>query len=129
MDWVKVYRDLCRRSWIILLLLAIGSFFVMSLTVTMGVVLGGLIVIVNFDILQNTIKRAFPTKGAVKSKKAILVAKSYVRLLALGAVIYLLIKIGIVDPIGLTIGLSTIVISIVSFGISSALKMRTREAT
>ena len=129
MDWAKVYKDLCRRSWIILLLLAIGSFFVMSLTVTMGVVLGGLIVIVNFDILQNTIKRAFPTNGAVKSKKAILVAKSYIRLLALGAVIYFLIKIGVVDPIGLTIGLSTIVISIVSFGISSALKMRTREAT
>ena len=129
MDWVKVYKDLCRRSWIILLLLAIGSFFVMSLTLTMGVVLGGLIVIVNFDILQSTIRRAFPANGAVKSKKAILIAKSYVRLLALGAIIYFLIRIGIVDPIGLTIGLSTVVISIVSFGISSALKMRTREAT
>ena len=68
MDWAIVYKDLCRRSWIILLLLAIGSFFVMSLTVTMGVILGGLIVIVNFDILQNTIRRAFPTNGAVKSK-------------------------------------------------------------
>lgn len=129
MDWDSVYRELSMRNWIILLLLSFISFFFMPGNATLGVILGGVLIIINFDLLQHTIRRAFPSKGPAKPKKPALIVKSYLRLLALGGVMYLLIRQGWVDPIGLAIGLSTVVFSIVSFGISCAVKIKTREAT
>jgi hypothetical protein len=129
MDWETVYRDLRRRNWIILLALATISTLFMDHDVTLGVILGGLIIILNFNVLQHTIRRAFPTEKVVKSKKSILIIKGYFRLLALGVVIYFTLKLDMVDPIGLTVGLSTVVFSIVSLGISCAFRIFTGEAT
>ena len=129
MDWEKVYQDLRRRNWIILLVLSTISALLMSRTVTLGVILGGLIIIVNFNILQHTIRRAFPSEKVVEDKKSILIIKGYLRLLALGAAIYFILKFDMVDPIGLTVGLSTVVFSIVSLGISLAFKILNGEAT
>jgi len=129
MDWEKTYKDISKRSWIILLILSTFSYFIMSRLLTTGIIMGGLIVIFNFDLLQHTIRRAFPSGEGLKTKKILLIGKCYFRLLALGAIIYLLIKLGMVDPIGLTIGLSTVVFSIISFGISCAFKTTNREAT
>jgi len=129
MDWDRVYQALTKRNWIILFLLSFVSFLFLSNMTTLGVMLGGVIIIINFDLLQHTIRRAFPSKGPAKPKKPALIVKSYLRLLALGGVMYLLIRQGWVDPIGLAIGLSTVVFSIVSFGISCAVKIKTREAT
>jgi uncharacterized membrane protein len=128
-EWEKVYRDLKKRNWIILLLLSTISTFLMNHTVTLGVILGGLIIIANFSVLQHTIRRAFPSEKVVKTKKSILIIKGYFRLLALGVVIYFTLKWDMVDPIGLTVGLSTVVFSIVSLGISRAFKILTGEAT
>ena len=129
MDWEEVYRDLKKRNWIILLVLSTISALLMSHTVTLGVMLGGLIIILNFNILQHTIRRAFPSEKGVKNKKSILIIKSHFRILALGAVIYFILKFRMVDPIGLIVGLSTVVFSIVSLGISRAFKTLTGEAT
>ena len=129
MDWEKAYRDISKRNWIILLILSTTSYFLLSRLLTTGIIMGGLIVIFNFDLLQHTIRRAFPTSEGLKTSKFFLIGKCYFRLLALGVVIYLLIKLGMVDPIGLTIGLSTVVFSIISFGVSCALKTTNREAT
>ena len=129
MDWEKTYKELSKRNWIILLILATISYFLMSRLLTMGIILGGLIIIINFDLLQHTIRHAFPSRGGFEANKVFLIGKCYFRLLALGAIIYLLIKLGMVDPIGLIIGLSTVVFSIISFGISCALKTPNREAT
>jgi hypothetical protein len=129
MDWETVYRDLKKRNWIILLGLSTISTLFMDHQVTLGVILGGLIIILNFNVLQHTIRRAFPTEQGVKSKKSILIIKGYFRLLVLGVVIYLTLKFDIVDPIGMTVGLSTVVFSIVSLGISCAFRIFTREAT
>ena len=128
MDWDELYRDLKMRSLIILLILASISYFLMSNSITAGIILGGLLIIINFDILQSAVRRAFPADGAIKVKKISLIAKTYFRLLVLGAIIYFLITRVRVDPLGLTVGLSTVVFSIVSFGISSALKTNIREA-
>ena len=128
MDWDELYRDLKMRSLIILLILASISYFLMSNSITAGIILGGLIIIINFDILQSVVRRAFPADGEIKAKKISLIAKTYFRLLVLGAIIYFLITHVRVDPLGLTVGLSTVVFSIVSFGISSALKTNIREA-
>ena len=128
MDWDELYRDLKTRSLIILFILAFISYFLMSNSITAGIILGGLIIIINFDILQSVVRRACPADGEIKAKKISLIAKTYFRLLVLGAIIYFLITRVRVDPLGLTVGLSTVVFSIVSFGISSALKTNIREA-
>ncbi len=117
MDWDGTYRDLRRRSWIILLLLASGSGCLAKLEVTLGIIAGGLAVILNFSVLQHTIRQAFTSESVGKAKKVALLIKSYLRLLLLGMILFLLITRGLVDPIGLTVGLSTVVFSIVTFGI------------
>ena len=117
MDWDGTYRDLRRRNWIILLVLAAGSGCFGKVDVTLGIIAGGLAVILNFAVLQHTIRQAFSSESAGKRKKASLLIKSYLRLLLLGITIYVLITRGVVDPIGLTVGLSTVVFSIVTFGI------------
>jgi len=128
MDWKTLYRDLSTRNWLILLFLSSISFFVMSNSLTLGVILGGLVIIVNFNILQRTICRSFSPEG-IMTHKITVILKYYLRLLALGVIIYVLITKGWVDPVGLAIGLSTVVISIVSFGISRAWKTYSTEAT
>ncbi|MFH1487826.1 MAG: ATP synthase subunit I [Pseudomonadota bacterium] len=128
MDWPETYRNLKTRSWIILLILTAVSIFFMRLGLTLGVILGGLVTIVNFDILQRNIRRAFSTSDEVKFKKIWVIGKFYFRFLALGVVIYLLIRVGWVNPIGLVVGLSTVVFSIISFGIHNAFKSASVEA-
>ena len=127
MDWHLVYEDLKKRNWMILLVLSSISYFSMSNMLTLGIIVGGLIIIANFKLFQHTICSAFSSDGVMKRKKISIIAKYYIRLIALGIVIYFLIKKGWVDPIGLAIGLSIVVISIVTFGITRLLKKSTRE--
>ena len=121
-DWDQTYESLKRRNWFILLILASISYFLMSHSMTLGIILGGFIIIVNFSFLQSTIRKSFPPDGSLKTKKFPLMIKSFFRLLILSVIIYVLITRGWVNPIGLTIGLSIVVLSIVSYGISKAKK-------
>lgn len=129
MVWDEVYRELKKRNWIILLLLSTLSTFLTNSSITTGIIVGGFIIILNFGALQHTMRRAFPSQSAIRVKSAPLIAKSSIRVLALGASVYFLLKWEVVDPIGLAIGLSTVVLSIVSFGISMVLKNRTGEVS
>ena len=129
MDWEKIYKDLRLRNWIVLLVFSSISFFLMDNSLTLGIILGGLIIILNFRLFQNTIRRAFLPEGMMKGMKVIIILKYYFRLLALGIIIYIFVVKGGIDPIGLAIGLSTVVISITSLGITRALRAHTGEAT
>lgn len=129
MDWEQIYRDIKKRNWIILLVLSSISTFLMSHSLTLGIILGGLIIIINFRLFQNTIRRAFSRDGVMEGMKIRIILKYYFRLLALGIILFILITRVGVDPVGLAIGLSTVVFSIVSLGINRALKARSREAT
>lgn len=93
--------------------------------------MGGVIIIGNFSALQHTVRRAFAPKRSVKTSISMTatLAKFFFRFLAMVAILFFLIGRGWADPVGLAVGLSTVVFSIVSFGISSAFKTGTREAT
>jgi hypothetical protein len=129
MDWEKTYKDLKRLNWFSLFIMSLSSYFLLSSSFTLGIILGGFIIIANFKVLQHTIRRGFSSQGVMNASKFIIIVKYYLRLLALGVVICYLIKRGWVDPVGLAVGLSTVVISIVSFGIKTAFKTVTGEAT
>ena len=96
----------------------------MSRSFTLGIILGGTIIILNFSFLQSTILRAFQQNLVIKKKRFLLIAKSLLRLFILGGIIFTLIKYDLADPIGLAVGLSIVFLSIVSLGISNALKTR-----
>ena len=109
--------------------MSLASYVLFSQPFTLGIILGGFIIIVNFKDLQHTIRRGFSSQGVLSATKFFIILKYYLRLLVLGAVICYVIKRGWVDPVGLAVGLSTVVVSIVSFGIKTAFKTVTGEAT
>jgi len=128
MDWEKLVKQLRAQNWIILMILGSASFFLMSSTFTLGIILGGLIIIANFNILQHTIRCAFSPDGVMKNNKLAIMAKYYFRLAILGIIIYMLITRGWVNPIGLAIGLSIVVFSIINIGIRAVWKTSSGEA-
>ena len=127
MNWEKVSKEIRTQNWIILLIMGLPSFFFANPAFTMGIALGGLIIIANFNVLQYTIRSAFSVDSFTDAKKKFLIAKCYFRLAIVGIIIYILITDSWVDPVGLAIGLSTVVISIFSFGIRLALKTSSEE--
>ena len=129
MDWEIVYRDLKKLNWVILFILSSISYSIMDHSLTLGIILGGLAIIANFSVLQHTICGAFSIKGVMVKRKMSIIAKYYFRLLALAVIMFFLITKGWVDPVGLAVGLSTVVISIVSLGITRAWKTYSGEAT
>ena len=64
----------------------------------------------------------------MKTNKMAIIAKYYFRLAIMGIIIYILVTNGWADPIGLVIGLSIVVISIIHMGIRAAWKTSSGEA-
>ncbi|MFH2012627.1 MAG: ATP synthase subunit I [Pseudomonadota bacterium] len=107
-----------RNNVIILLVLTLGSIFYRSFAVTMGVLLGGCIIILNFWFLRKIIEGGFK-----KRDNAAAFAVSYFfKFAALVAVIFFIIYSGIVNTLALVVGLSTVFISIALDGFIQVLK-------
>ncbi len=127
MIWEKL-QDIRTFNWIILLILSALSGVFMEAQFTLGVVLGGFIIIANFSILQRSVRMAFSDQVAMKGKKIALIVKFYFRLAIMGLILYILITGGWVNPLGLAVGLSIVVLSILNFGIRAAFRPSSREA-
>ena len=122
MDWEKLLKEFKTQNWIILMILGSASFFLMSSAFTLGIILGGLIIIANFSLLQHTIRCAFSPQGVMGSNKRVIIAQYYFRLAIMGIIIYILVTHNLVNPIGLAIGLSVVVIGIINRGIRGVWK-------
>ncbi len=102
--------QLTRRNWIILALLIAASAFWQSRALTLGVAAGGLLAIVAFGWMHRSLIRALsqPTRRSAWGFQF-----SYlVRLAAVATMIFLLIGVAKVHPVGLAVGLSVVVINI-----------------
>ena len=88
MDWKILYSTLKTVNWLILLALSLLSYFFMPSPWTTGVMLGGLITIANFNLLQHTVKGVFSYGSIEKTAKVTIVAKYYFRLLGLGVILF-----------------------------------------
>ena len=128
MDWKSLQKHLRMLHWVILLVLSSASSLLMPAPFATGVILGGLIAVANFQLLQHTVRGAFLPQGNMKKGKFSIIVKYYLRLFALGVIIYILIAKSFVDPIGFAVGISTIVLSIIGLGINMAMKTKTGEA-
>jgi hypothetical protein len=129
MDWKIIYEELKVKNWIILLILSSAGYFLLSPGQTLGIITGGLLIIANFKVFQHTIRKAFSPDGLFKSSRISIILMYYLRLLVLGIIIFILIGKRWVDPVGLAIGLSTVVISIFTLGIRMAMKIFAGEAS
>lgn len=128
MDWETIYEELKVIYWFVLLIFASTSYFLLSPAITLGVILGGLLIIANFHIFQYTLIKAFENKEKLKGRKISIYFNYYFRLFALGLIIFMLLRNGHINPVGLVIGLSTVVVAIAFLGVSMALKTKGGEA-
>jgi hypothetical protein len=106
----RLLKFITIANWVILSAAAMIAIFMSSPEFARGVIFGGLIVTVNFHLLYLTLKKAFRPKQLVSHN--VVLAKYYIRFIASGIIILVLISKHYVNPIGLFIGLSVVVVSI-----------------
>lgn len=114
-DLQKIVNFVTRTNWLLFLAASLVSLAIAPKNVYLGVVLGGLIVAVNFQLLKKTvINNICPEKVSEKGNSLLgnLLVKYYIRFAMSGGIIYLLISQHIVHPLGLLAGLSVVVASI-----------------
>ncbi|MGM0418480.1 MAG: ATP synthase subunit I [Thermodesulfobacteriota bacterium] len=115
----RIVRFVALSNWVLLALFFIVSFSFYSFSVTAGVLLGGLIVSINFHLLSRTLKKALNPESPAGYQSVI--AKYYIRFTVSGLIIFLLLANNIVAPLGLIIGLSVVV---TSFFLASILEIK-----
>ncbi len=99
-----------RSNWVLLGLAALVGGLFTPFDFALGLIFGGLIVTVNFHLLYRTLKGAL-TPPHLASHHAV-IAKYYLRFTLSGLIIFWLISKNHVDPLGLVLGLSVVVLSI-----------------
>lgn len=106
----RIVKFVTRANWILLFAASILGFALLPPDVARGILFGGLIVTINFHLLSRTLKTAL-TPPHLASLSSVL-AKYYLRFIVSGFIIFVLISGHYVNPLGLFIGLSVVVVSI-----------------
>ena len=107
----RLLKFVTRSNWVLFALFSLGGWLLATPGFARGVLFGGLLVTVNFHLLARTLKKAL-TPPHLASHNAIL-AKYYMRFIASGIIIFILIAGHFVNPLGLIVGLSVVVASII----------------
>jgi hypothetical protein len=108
-------------NWVLLAILSISSLVFFSSQFALGVFLGGVLAIANFYLMKRSLRRALDPKRKGKSRFLYLL-KYYLRFVALGLIIALLLIKGWASPFGILLGLSIIVLGIALVGFDEARK-------
>ncbi len=106
----RLLTFIVRSNWILLVLSAAVGYFTTSSGITSGIIAGGLIVTINFHLLYRTLKKSLAPPHLASPN--IILVKYYIRFIISGLIILLLIAGDYVNPLGLFIGLSVVVASI-----------------
>lgn len=122
----RLIKFITRTNWILFFIAGILGFVISSPAFAKGIFFGGLIVTINFHMLSRTLKNAL-TPPHLSSYNVIL-AKYYVRFVVSGIIIFILVAKGYVNPIGLIIGLSIVVASIILATIFELKRLIFKEA-
>ncbi|OGP57339.1 MAG: hypothetical protein A2V65_04115 [Deltaproteobacteria bacterium RBG_13_49_15] len=115
-----------RSNWVLFGIISVLGAFLTSSNFALGMICGGLMVTVNFHMLYRTLNKALTPPYL--SSHHVVIAKYYVRFVISGIIIFLLISKNIVDPVGLIIGLSVVVASILFATFIELKKMIFKEA-
>jgi len=111
---VRIERELLRfitlTNWILFCVVTISGFILAPGPFAWGILAGGLIVTINFQLLYRSLKKALTPPHL--AKPSVILGKYYIRFFASALIIYVLIADHYVNPLGLIIGLSVVVTSI-----------------
>lgn len=119
MELEQLPATLHRRNWLILGLLLMASLPFANWPVTAGILAGGLVAIAGFAWLQRSLRRllADPAHGARTRYQFGYAA----RLIVLAAILATLIAVVKINPVGLVIGLSVVVVNLLWLTLQRAL--------
>ena len=99
-----------RTNWVLFVAASLAGLLFSTTGFAKGIIFGGLIVTVNFHLLARTLRKAL-TPPRLTSPNVIL-AKYYFRFFVSGLILFFLISGKYVEPLGLFVGLSVVVASI-----------------
>ncbi len=106
----RLVKFVTRANWVLFFVASIIGLVLLPPDFARGIIFGGLIVTVNFHLLYRTLKKSLrPSRLASHN---VVLAKYYVRFCISGIIIFILISGHYVNPLGLIIGLSVVVASI-----------------
>ena len=108
---LRIIKFVTRSNWVLFGVTSILGFSFLSSQVGLGIFFGGMLVTINFHLLAKTLQKALAPPHLASHN--LVLAKYYLRFLISGFIIFLLIAGHIVHPIGLVIGLSIVVFSII----------------
>ena len=115
-----------RTNWILFGVASIIGFMLFPANYARGVLFGGLLVTVNFHLLARTLKTALSPPHL--SSHNVVIAKYFLRFIVSGFIIFVLIAGHFVHPVGLIIGLSVVVFSIILATLREFTKLIFKEA-
>ena len=107
-------------NWLLLAVSSAAAWWLFSLKVAEGVLIGSLIANLSFLVLKKDLTKIF--QGPVQLAKIRFFIKYYLRLFVVAAVLYLLVRYYHVHVVGLLAGLSTVVVGILITAIDLAKK-------
>ncbi|MBN2428337.1 MAG: ATP synthase subunit I [Deltaproteobacteria bacterium] len=108
----QLLGEIAKQNFVIFLVLVGLSLFWMSLSVTLGVITGGLISVGGYAWLHRSVKKMINNPNRRSARK---LQWSYVfRLIAIGVALFLVLAVLKVNPVALCFGLSVVVLSIIA---------------
>ncbi len=127
----RMIQFVSKSNWFLFIVASMLCFINTPEKFAMGILCGGLIVTVNFHVLQRTLKKVLTPFSVIRDGQSILrvvLIKYYIRFAVSGVMIFLLISQNIVDPIGLLAGLSVVVASIIAATMLELTRLIIKEA-
>lgn len=106
----KLLRFITLTNWILFCTVTICGFILAPGPFAWGILAGGLIVTINFQLLYRSIKKALTPPHLAEPR--VVLGKYYIRFIVSALIIYILISDHYVHPVGLIIGLSVVIMSI-----------------
>jgi len=106
----RLLRFITLTNWILFSVVTISGFVLASGPFAWGILAGGLIVTINFHLMYQSLKRTLTPPHECNTSAVL--GKYYLRFVASAVIIFVLIADDWVNPLGLIIGLSVVVISI-----------------
>lgn len=127
----KLVDFVTTSNWLILLFGGMIGIALTPVEFALGIILGGLIVAINFHLLKNTLKNMFRPEVVSERGRSVVsnvLVKYYIRFAISGGLIFLLISKHIVHPLGLLAGLSVVVASMFAATVLELTRLLFKEA-
>jgi hypothetical protein len=122
----RILTFVTRSNWILFAVTSALGFLILPIDFARGLLFGGLLVTVNFHLLARTLKTALTPPHL--SSHNLVIAKYFLRFIGSGFIIFVLIAGKFVNPVGLIIGLSLVVFSIMLATLREITKLIFKEA-